>query len=84
MTEHLPECWCSGRCPLYEGCSCPCRDCICSELRACEKRVLDAAQKAVAALPIAVYSYRPDESLRDVAIWKSDLLATIDALRGEE
>ena len=39
MTDHLPECWCAGRCPSYPGEDCPCRDCICVELRACEQRV---------------------------------------------
>ena len=37
--KHLPECWCAERCPKYEGATCPCRDCICDELRACEQRV---------------------------------------------
>ena len=45
--NHLPECWCAGRCPTYEGATCPCRDCICDELRACEQRVLEAAIAAV-------------------------------------
>ena len=39
MTDHLPECWCAARCPKYVGATCPCRDCICDELRACEQRV---------------------------------------------
>ena len=37
MNEHLPEC--------------PTDWCICSYLRACEERVLDAAREAVLALP---------------------------------
>ena len=44
---------------------------------------LDAAREAVEIVPPSLYSYRPDESLRDVGIWKSNVLAAIDALREE-
>lgn len=45
---------------------------------------LDAARKSVEIVPPSLYSYRPDESLRDVGIWKSNVLAAIDALREEQ
>ena len=79
MTEHLPECWCAGRCPLYEGCECPCRDCICSALRDCEKRVLDTAREAVKA-----------EFMQEGKLFNcyyecaNEALAAIDALKGEK
>ena len=41
MTEHLPECWAT-----YP--SDPPAWCICDELRACEERVLNAAEAAAA------------------------------------
>ena len=41
------------------------------------KEGLDAAREAVEALPAAIYSYRPDESLRDVGLWKSSVISTL-------
>ena len=67
MNNHLPECH-------KEGSTDPC---ICEELRACEQRVRAACIASVEALPAAVYSYRPDESLRDVGLWKSNLIAAL-------
>lgn len=32
---------------------------------------------AVERLPVAVYSYRPDESLRDVGLWKSNVISAL-------
>lgn len=32
---------------------------------------------AVERLPVAVYSYRPDESLRDVGLWKSSVISAL-------
>lgn len=40
MTEHLPECWAKDP-------SDPPAWCICDELRACERRMLDAALKSL-------------------------------------
>ena len=76
MSNHLPECWCAGRCPLYEGCKCPCRDCICPDLRACEKRVLDTAREKIMGLPYEI----------DGEIWidRDDVIGWIDELRGEK
>ena len=76
MSEHVPECWCASRCPLYEGCVCPCRDCICSELRVCEQRVLDTVQERIMGLPYEI----------DGEIWidRDEVIGWIDKLRGEK
>jgi hypothetical protein len=76
MSEHVPECWCANRCPLYEGCECPCRDCICSELRACEQRVLDTVQERIMRLPYEI----------DGEIWidRDEVIGWIDKLRGDK
>ena len=70
--------------------------CICDRLRACESRIrsgyadtytegiaagLDAVREAIESLPVAISSYYPDDSLRDVGFWRSSALAAIDALR---
>ena len=74
MSDHLPECpyvpngeWTDHGWVQYH--------CICDRLRACERRVLDAAREAVAAV-----SVRKDSSY-DMRVQS---LAAIDALRGEE
>lgn len=73
MSEHLPEC--APRISQWG------EDCICKYLRACEQRTAEAMRAAciaaVEALPAAIYSYRPDESLRDVGLWKSNLIAAL-------
>ncbi len=74
--SHLQEC------QLFLEPMLPAQDwCICQQLRACEQRVLDAAREAIAGLPVAISSYYPDDSLRDVGFWKSSALAAIDALK---
>ena len=76
MSNHLPECWCAGRCPRYEGCNCPCRDCICSELRACEKRVLGTAREKIMDLPYEIDG--------EILIDRDEVIKWIDELRGEK
>lgn len=86
LMDHLPECpapLCDyldpkGKCMGYEDCE---HLCCCAALRACEQRVLDAAREAIAGLPVAISSYYPDDSLRDVGFWRSSALAAIDALK---
>ena len=68
MTEHLPECWAKDP-------SDPPAWCICDELRACERRMLDAAREAVAAIEIAVVG--------NSAAAIDQAIAAIGALRGE-
>ena len=68
MSKHLPECPVIAL--LIKGNSVAAGSCICSKLRACEQRVLDAAREAVAALP----EYR----MRDTCV------AAIDELREEK
>jgi hypothetical protein len=90
MTDHLPECPVPGmdaaHGPLHpEDAE---ANCICTELRACEQRVLDAAREAVkAALPHA------DDCRAFCSCCMGDYvcnceryeaLAAIDALRGEQ
>lgn len=74
MSGHLPEC--------YKEDSTD--SCICSELRACEQRVLMAAREAVDGLPVyddhgALKPFKPDTAV----VYVMDALAAIDALRGE-
>ena len=75
MTEHLPEC------PLsyIDYWKFSLRECICPYLRACEVRVLDAAQEAIeAAFWDALEALDPlDPQTITLA------LAAIDALRGD-
>ena len=90
---HLPECALSDNTD-WTSWTVDC--CICDRLRACESRIrsgyadtytegiaagLDAAREAIESLPVAIYSYYPDDSLRDVGFWKSSALAAIDALK---
>lgn len=70
MSKHLPECDCYGR---SHG---ECALCICDRLRACEKRVLDAARDAVMALTTDLAL-----SDQDTVVYRADALAAIDALR---
>ena len=75
MNEHEPECWCRG-CTHPHVCG-RCRNCICDELRACERRVLDAARDAVE----TVWA---DDPSWDGTNWNNalyDAIAAIDALR---
>lgn len=94
MSDHLPECpagYVADLCttdidPVLQEPSCNhCVGqgciCICNRLRACEQRLLDAAREAITNLPVAISSYYPDDSLRDVGFWRSSALAAIDALR---
>ena len=66
---HLPECYKEGSTD----------SCICDELRACEQRVLDAAQEAVE------HAHQRDSlAVRSQTEWGVEIaLAAIDALRGE-
>lgn len=68
MNEHLPECLMNLEYAV--------RVCICTELRACEQRVLDAARKAVLALPKGGMGQKAH------SLWR-DAVAAIDALREE-
>ncbi len=74
MTEHLPECP-----EVYIECFggiCDCEYshvCICTALRACEARVLDAAREAVTIAPMGSGAYNT----------KAADIAAIDALRKE-
>lgn len=63
--KHLPECWLSeGKFDAL---------CICDRLRACEQRVLDAAQEAVQKwISYTFPGYRPG--------WTQQISSTIDAL----
>lgn len=73
--EHLPECPRRGDDSGYYCCAfCDGYECICDQLRACEKRVLDAAREAVDALPkMKIAGNFP---LCDI----DEVLAAIDAL----
>ena len=71
--KHLPECWCAERCPKYEGATCPCRDCLCDELRACEQRVLDTVRERVMRLPY--------ELEYDILVDRDEVIGWIDKLR---
>ena len=91
MTEHLQEChqpkylkdlsW--GSISRDE----PFVPCICDALRACEKRVLDAAREAVEAIP-APYKVKGQYETHDTyhegrADFKDAALSAIDVLREE-
>ena len=67
MSNHLPEC-------LHDWPDLPV--CICDELRTREKRALDAAREAIAALDIG-------RDVRFSVDVQADALAAIDALRGQ-
>lgn len=92
MSDHLPECWCAARCPKYVGATCPCRDCICDELRACEQRVNDEWVRDYGghrAFALGVQAAR--EAVAGVGVRKDtsndmrvQALAAIDALREEK
>lgn len=45
------------------------------------KEGINAAREAITNLPVAISSYYPDDSLRDVGFWRSSALAAIDELR---
>lgn len=92
MVDHLTECPllepCSADTPNHGFCSrqnticihCE-RQCICDRLRACEQRVLDAAEASVER---AHDWYELSEGLEGRAMMKCDALAAIDALREEK
>lgn len=75
MTEHLPECpWPDEPCghePMHDRqplfCVACLTECDCVRLRACEKRVLDAAREAI--------------RIADRIRCADDALAAIDALK---
>lgn len=77
---HLPDCddYAFSGAGYHPNCE---RICICRQVRRIEQRVLDAAREAIAGLPVAISSYYPDDSLRDVGFWRSSALAAIDALK---
>ena len=69
MTKHLPECPSSSPDPLAA-------DCCCSRLRACERRMLDAAREAVATM-----TFDPLQRDQGPVATQRQVLAAIDALR---
>ena len=69
MTEHLPECWAKDP-------SDPPAWCICDELRACERRMLDAAREAVASIS--------GQGVFVPRIYKHVALTAIDALKEKQ
>lgn len=82
--EHLPEC-----APRISNWG---EDCICQYLHACEKRVLDMAWEAVAAVeedPDAEVDYDrdyaadPTGNTRNPRVWLRSTLSAIDALKGK-
>lgn len=80
MTEHLPECPVEKR--LRSGKTVSSQTCICGALRACEERVIDAAQEAVAALTKWPDSVEPDNlSFLNYCHGIRDARSAIDALR---
>ena len=83
MSNHVSECWCANRpCPRYPGATCPCRECICDELRACEQRVLDAARQAVAETQRwHEFSWGMDDDEDGEYVKTEEALDAIDALR---
>ena len=73
MTEHLPECWAKDP-------SDPPAWCICDELRACERRMLDAAREVVEEMDLhGCHPYR----FPDCNCLGPQVIAAIDALRKE-
>ena len=80
MSEHLPEC-------LVPDFDKGLWICTCNQLRACEKRVLDAAREAVEAIP-APYKVKGQYETHDTyhegrADFKDAALSAIDVLREE-
>lgn len=93
MTDHLPECpWPTPPCshtPLHDRQPLFCIDCltecVCDRLRACERRVLDAALEAVAALDRWDHNnYALIFDPHGWAIDRDEALAAIEALREEQ
>ena len=79
MTEHLPEC----PCQCAYDCGGPC---ICDSLRACEKRVTDAAVQRVEAIPDDRdysldwnwdYDIEPTGMTRNPLVWIREAVAAI-------
>ena len=88
MNEHLPECLMNLEYAV--------RVCICTELRACEQRVLDAAREAIAEqklVPLAKQGrfiitrntklWEKRQAWSELGWWdfRTSALAAIDALR---
>ena len=85
MSDHRPECF------YYMDDFGDGERCICDRLRACERRVLDAAREALTAVendPDAEIDYDrdymadPSGNTRNPRMWLRHALAAIDALRG--
>ena len=93
---HLPECWLSeGKfdalclCDRLRACEQRVEEAmdrawtqtVALAVAHTRTATLDAAREAIESLPVAISSYYPDDSLRDVGFWRSSALAAIDALR---
>ena len=85
MTEHLPECACNHAdergCFLISAETDRCVDCICPQLRACERRVLEEEQSYLPAVLFGNGDEKAVLQIRDTA-YAAGVQAARDAVAG--